>query len=463
MAGITANGFTRERLPELKTKLEEAMRSQFGDINTSPESLVGEIISIWSESQALLWEMAEDVYASQYPSSASGVNLDRVVGLNGIIRLKSTPTNVRCVVYGDAGTVLPTTARVKNPLTGDTFLIAESVTLAASSAVSLSVSIATVSASTAYTITIGGVAHTYTSDSSPTAGEIVAGLQSALAGITTSEDDGVIVITLGTVAACSVSANLAITRVGNYARFNCEVDGYKLAPAGNITEIVTPVSGWSAVVNLEDALPGRASETDSELRIRRSESIRVRSQNSIEAIYSAIKGLDDVTDCVVLENETNSTDVNGIPAHNIWAIVDGGADADIASAIFKNKPAGIGTKGSETEIYLSDVTKQEYTVKFSRPTPSPLYIKVDITTSAAFPGDGATQIINALVAFGESLKIGDDLAFTRLYSPINSVPGHYVTDLKVGLTNPPTGTTNVTCAADHRLTIAGARITINVV
>lgn len=463
MAGITAEGFTRERLPELKTKLEAACRDEFGDINTSPESLIGEIIAIWAESQARLWELSEDVYASQYPSSASGVNLDRVVGINGIVRLGSTPSNVRCVAYGTDGTVLPTTARVKNPSTGDTFVLLAETTIDVADAVSISAVISSVNASEAYSVTIGATTYTYTSDGSPTEAEILSGLQSALSGISTTLDGNTLVISLTAAAACSVTANMAISRVGTYARFVCEVDGYKVAPAGNITEIITPIAGWSAVDNLEDALPGRAAETDQELRLRRAASIRVRAQNTIESILTALQQVEDVTDCVVLENVTNSTDVNGVPAHYIWAIVDGGTDADVAKTLFKTKPAGIGTHGVESEIYLSDVTGQEYTVNFSRPTPVPVYIQVDIATNAAFPADGAAQIVAALVAYGETLKIGEALPYSRLFTPINSVPGHYVDDLLVGLSDPPVGTANITCDPDERLTIAAARIEINVI
>src|SRR4030042_862978 len=46
-------------------------------------------------------------------------------------------------------------------------------------------------------------------------------------------------------------------------------DGALEAPAGTLTEIVTPVFGWGSVTNLSDAVTGNARETDPALRARR--------------------------------------------------------------------------------------------------------------------------------------------------------------------------------------------------
>ena len=82
--GITANGFETKTLEEIKTQLETLLSERFNDIDTDPEGPIGQLIGIFSEVHASVWELAQQVYDSQYRSSAEGVSLDLVVALTGI-------------------------------------------------------------------------------------------------------------------------------------------------------------------------------------------------------------------------------------------------------------------------------------------------------------------------------------------------------------------------------------------
>ena len=86
--GITPEGFNRKRLDQLLNELNDEVKSIFGDnFNVSPESPDGQVNGTISESNANLWEIAEESYNAFNPSAATGVTLSNLVQLNGITRL----------------------------------------------------------------------------------------------------------------------------------------------------------------------------------------------------------------------------------------------------------------------------------------------------------------------------------------------------------------------------------------
>ena len=106
------------------------------------------------------------------------------------------------------------------------------------------------------------------------------------------------------------------------------------ALAGTITSIDTPITGWDTCTNLADADIGTDEETDVELRARREQSVARDAQAIIDAIFAAVANIPGVTQTVVLENDTNSVDGNGLPPHSFQVIVVGGTDEAIADAIW---------------------------------------------------------------------------------------------------------------------------------
>jgi len=114
--GLTADGFNRKRLADIKSEKEAAFKLVFGEnINLNPQSNFGQIIGIESESEALVWELAEFVYNAFYPSTAQGVQLSNLVGLNGIERRSATFSRVELTLTGTDGTVIPAGSLVSIP------------------------------------------------------------------------------------------------------------------------------------------------------------------------------------------------------------------------------------------------------------------------------------------------------------------------------------------------------------
>ena len=133
MTQLTSQGFTRTRLDERLTALQEAMRAIFGPtLNLDPDTMDGQALGVFAESQSNLDQLAEDVYHSFNPQSATGVALSRLVQLNGIRRIEGTYSTVTLRCVGSQGTVIPAGSLVKSTATNATFETTEEATITAS-------------------------------------------------------------------------------------------------------------------------------------------------------------------------------------------------------------------------------------------------------------------------------------------------------------------------------------------
>jgi len=114
--GLTVDGFNRKRLADIKAEKEAAFKVVFGEnINLNPQSNFGQIIGIESESEALVWDLAELVYNAFYPSTSQGVQLSNLVTINGIERKPATFSKVLLTLTGVDGTIIPAGSLVAIP------------------------------------------------------------------------------------------------------------------------------------------------------------------------------------------------------------------------------------------------------------------------------------------------------------------------------------------------------------
>lgn len=162
---------------------------------------------------------------------------------------------------------------------------------------------------------------------------------------------------------------------------------------GTITNQVTKVLGVTSVNNsVAPTTLGEDEESDAEFRIRRDRSTSTSGQNNYDAMVGQILQIADVTDAKIFVNNTATANTtvtgdanNGVPPYNVWVIVEGGANDDIANAIYQNS-AGLATYGYEnlvsgitpTEVNLTTTSGQIVTVLFNRVNPVPLYIRYDL-------------------------------------------------------------------------------------
>jgi uncharacterized phage protein gp47/JayE len=478
MAGVTDQGFVIKRLADiladdraLAVQLFQDLVQPQDTVDTSDSSALGRLISLAAPSEADLWEAAQEVYAAFDPNSATGVALDNLVAYGGLTRKEQTFTTSSILVAGDTNTLIPVGQTVSSSTTGEQFTTVGAISLAASNASGVTVSVVTLQDITAYTITYTNTTTsntiTYTSDGSATVQEILDGLQLVIAGghpsLTSSVVGTTLVIDRNDIFQTvnfTTSVNLGINKVRTVGEVIAVNSGPIEQPANTIDTILTPMLGWDSVINPVAATPGEDRETDEDLRLRFRNAKFERATNTLDAIYSALVNTDGVSEVTIYENDTSVVDVNGVPAHSFLPIVVGGLSTDIANAIWDNKPIGILSYGNTT-VSISDVQGFPHDISFSRPDPVVIYISMDITTDVNFPANGNDLIRSNLIEYFQSnFGTGDDVVYSRLYTPVNTVPGHQVNTLTIGTSPAPVGTTNVVIAFDEIASLSSINIII---
>lgn len=153
---------------------------------------------------------------------------------------------------------------------------------------------------------------------------------------------------------------------------------------GTINNPVTIVLGVTGINNPAAAVTvGQNEETDAQLRVRRQRSVANSANGYLNGLLGLILSLEGVTDARLYENFTDSTDSDGIPPHAIWAVVEGGANIDIANAIYERKSYGCNMKGL-IEVPIETASGQQFIAKFDRPTSQNLYVRFDIKRTNPF-------------------------------------------------------------------------------
>lgn len=199
--------------------------------------------------------------------------------------------------------------------------------------------------------------------------------------------------------------------------------GEKVAVAGTLTEIATPITGWISVTNAADASVGREDETDAELRLRREAELLLAGGGSLDAILAAVREVEGVINASGYENDTLIIDPEtGVPPKAfeiiLWDDIAPQADDDeIAQAIWENKPAGIKSIGN-TSGNADDLDGVAHVVPFTRPTVKEVYLEITLTYSslAEYIGDAAikTTIASYFSGTTKFLRPGIDVVPSRV-------------------------------------------------
>jgi hypothetical protein len=142
---------------------------------------------------------------------------------------------------------------------------------------------------------------------------------------------------------------------------------------------------------------GTDEESDADLKIRRQSSLAIGSTNSLDSMLANLLAIDGVSDAYVHENYSDITDAYGAVEHSMWAIVEGGADADIAQAIYARRSGGCNMNGAVTENVLRP-NGEYFPAQFDRPIYDAIFIRFTLTAKTPGATYVASDVKTALVA-----------------------------------------------------------------
>lgn len=481
--GVTSEGFVIKPLNIIQQEIGEDLKSSRGEqINLQPESVFGSLRDVAAERLHEIWELAQNVYNSQYPQTAEDVSFENVLDFAALELLSARASTIDIqAFFGTASTAIPVGTKIS--VVGDSTIIFETdneITLIAGTDEIQNISFSVTPTSGTFTLkynteetaTLNYNAsntdvQTALNNLTSLSGVTVTGSIAADFVITFAGDDGKQPQSTLTVGTNSLSPTTTITITKTIAgiyqgtcSMTCTETGPNNANAKTVTVIENAVSGLTRTFNVNDANLGRNQETIPEARIRRNTRLVTSQAGPPEAIRNHILQLnnDEYSDLpqleyvCVYENTTDVVDSRNIPAHGIMVCVRQEGDVDdrdeeIAQQIYGSGAAGIETSfGNDIQNITFSVTPTSgtWTLKYNAIETASLAYNIsaatlqtelnnlsslsgvvvtgDIATGfeVEFAGDNSGKLCSLLVVGTNSLSPSTVITIERDYNKVTT-------------------------------------------
>ena len=255
----------------------------------------------------------------------------------------------------------------------------------------------------------------------------------------------------------------------------CTEMGAVEVTSGSVTKIVTTVPGWDRVTNAAAGVTGREVESQAAFESRRVQSVAKNAHGSVASVFGAIADINDVTALLILENTTNVDKTEKgvtIAGHSVYISVYGGADNEIAKAIYNKIDAGCGTNGNTMVSYnpvSDDATQPDmlYSYYIERPTAVSTGIVVTIadeqtTTLTNAIKEAVVNNFNGNSGY-RRVKMGDTLYASRFYADVIKAGVTKLETIQIKYPLSATAADSVNVDADEIPTISVDDVTVTYV
>jgi uncharacterized phage protein gp47/JayE len=221
----------------------------------------------------------------------------------------------------------------------------------------------------------------------------------------------------------SPSNNASLTEGENIILFQAQDSGALTPQINTITNIITPQVGILSVNNPSTYIAvGSDVETDQVYRERIANTRAINASGGVDSLYSGLLTLDGVSEVKVYTHRMEISE-NIVPAHNVWCIVEGGADQEIGDMIAsKNNYSSM--IGDVVTLFTTQQGVVEF-MRFDRPSNVSIYVRGNIKTSAAGFLDSLKTYItqNVTYAIGSDAESSLLLTIAREYLIDNNIKG----------------------------------------
>ena len=444
---VTATGFKRRTLLQIKQDLETELKAVFGQsFETAPESPNGYLVAMLAKALSSLQELGQEIYDAHNPATATGLALDYIMAVAGMTRRAATPCSGPVVCYTDQDSLtIPDGSSVMRQRGTLRFTLDQELTISGNVGLN--------SVTFDPDGTPGQGPYLFIFDFgiySPTGATSAAILVNLKTLLESSSSFGGVATIVGTSLRIDRAAPFAVQAFPDEAKisgrgvagnFTAVSPGYQTADVGEVRVIVSAVEGWTGCDNLEALTPGADYESDPEALTRFYAHVDSTKGNATdEAIAAQVRdNVPGVTLARVKSNRLLTTDADGRPGKSFETLVVGGEDLDVAQAIYKSQAAGIQSYGNTSVTFL-DANGDEQLIQFSRPVPKYLWIKVtgSLYSEEDFPGVDALKQAILDWSTGE-YTMGKDVIQSRIAVPIGQVPGVGNVTIQAALSDTPTG------------------------
>lgn len=445
------SGITTKSIDEFRSDMANSAKVAFADkldgraLRADDSSVLGRIFAIVAKSLAQNEEVLPLIIQSMDINSAEGQQLDNLLwNIHRIKRKSESQTTGLVMVYGDIGTYIANGSEVANSITGDTYRLDSNITLSKTSVNGVDVQVDELSGLLTINYSIEGFLsqspevniQLREADDTPrkAADRVVDAVNSQTSYLFAKRNnDNTVKVAIkdqSNVGSFSVKGAMSIIR--SYAPVYVTSSTYdsQESTVGQINVIRTATLGWRGVTNPYYIFPSEGVESDEGYRYRG----KLKQQSTSGKYTSILMALKSVSG-VVYENVQQNTSPNptnsGIINNGVAITVMGGNEEDIALAIFNTVSEGIMTSGDILKM-VKDINGFEHEIRFSRPNIVPLEVSMSLITYPNFPINGNAKIRQAIIEWFNNLNVGEDIHYSRLYEPINSIQGFAVKNLKFG-------------------------------
>lgn len=406
---LDANGLQVASTSEIVASITAQLKAVYGDdINVNPNSPDGQNINIFAQSVEDMLETLLDTYNIFFVDSAYGSILDQLVALNGITRNQGSFTEIFVQVTATQALTLPG-QNTPTPFTvsddaGNQYQLGTSYVFGGAGTVTVAF-IATVlgrvevlpnTITNIITTTLGVTGVNNPAFAATTPGTITSG-SPIITGIASTA--GMTKGMLLSSASAFFPTGTTVLSVDSGTQIHASANATGGAPTTENITVATPPNDI-----------GVPEENDVQLKVRRAKSFYLQSVGPAQAVRAALLSTLNVIDAYVAENVTAS-DADGVPAHGIWVIVNGGAPADIAAAIFGKKGEGSNMVGGQTYT-ITLPQGNSWTGKWDNALAENFY--VELTLNPRITGqvfdltiDKAALAAALIYKLGERASIGD--------------------------------------------------------
>lgn len=444
--GIVIQGIDDFRRDMANTaKISFADKLDGKELRVDDSSMLGRLFAITSKGLVQNAEILPLILQAMDINSAEGQQLDNLLwNIHRIKRKDASQANGMVILYGDIGTLVTKGSQVSNSITGDTYKTDSDITFSVNNSSGVDISINGLDGIFSISYSIEGllsqspdiVVQRGSNDNSirSIADRIVDAVNSQSAYLLASRNnDNSVKVSLADeskIANFYVGSGLYIPRSYMPVYVTSNTYSTRESRTNQITSIRTSTLGWRGVYNPYYIFPSTGIESDEEYR-RRGKLLQQGGYGKYTAILMAIKSVRGVVYENIQQNTSANTTGSGIINNGVGITVMGGNEDEIALAIFNSISEGIMTSGDIVKS-VKDINGASHEIRFSRPKITPLEINMSLITYPDFPNNGNARIKQAIVEWFNNLNVGEDIHYSRLYAPINSIQGFAVKNLRFG-------------------------------
>lgn len=444
------------------------------ELKTDDSSVIGRQLATVARPAAQNAEILQPILDQFDINKASNIQLDNILWqIHRIKRKGISQAEGLVMLYGDVGVLVAEGSEISNSKTGDVYSTNSDVTFNENDCNGIELLISSVGGTYTINYSVNGflsespsiivVAGSADTTIEHVADRIVDAVNSQASYLTASKNNDftvkVVITDQNNTGDFSVSGNMTINRAYKPVYVTSTTYQSSESSINQITTIRTTILGWRGVTNPFVVESSQGVEKDDDYKYRGNlikGNTNASSRNSLISSILAVRGVSFLN---IQANTTSSTTSSGITNNGLAITVQGGTEDDIAIAIANAISDGIETSGTITKV-TKDINGGDQIVSFSRPQPVPLKISMAITISPTFPTNGKNLIKQAIVDWFNSMQVGDDIYYSRLYEPINSVGGFSVRNLQIGKLNGSYGTDDIVLSHNEVATISAENIYI---